>query len=222
MAIRVPKGFLLGGVHCGLKRDLRKQDLTLVVSEGPAVAVGVYTQNLVFAAPGGPRPGPHAQRPDPRGRVQLGERERLYGRAGPARCPRDGPAGGRGLRGPGRSGPGPFDRRHRPLHADGHDRPGNPGGGRAARLGRRGPDLRRPRHDDHRHRPQARRPHVFAQAAGDPDHGHGQGGGDDGPEPRHDAGHRADRRRARPPLGPGRPGHRRAPTASTASTSTAT
>ena len=51
MAIRVPKGFLLAGVHCGLKRDLRKQDLTLVVSEGPAVAVGVYTQNLVFAAP---------------------------------------------------------------------------------------------------------------------------------------------------------------------------
>ena len=51
MAIRVPKGFLLGGVHCGLKRDLRKQDLTLVVSEGPAIAVGVYTQNLVFAAP---------------------------------------------------------------------------------------------------------------------------------------------------------------------------
>jgi glutamate N-acetyltransferase/amino-acid N-acetyltransferase len=51
MAIRVPKGFLLAGVHCGLKRDLRKQDLTLVVSEGPAIAVGVYTQNLVFAAP---------------------------------------------------------------------------------------------------------------------------------------------------------------------------
>jgi len=51
MAIRVPKGFLLAGVHCGLKRDLRKQDLTLVVSEGPAVAVGVYTQNLVYAAP---------------------------------------------------------------------------------------------------------------------------------------------------------------------------
>ena len=51
MPIRVPKGFLVGGVHCGLKRDLRKQDLTLVVSEVPAVAVGVYTQNLVFAAP---------------------------------------------------------------------------------------------------------------------------------------------------------------------------
>ena len=51
MAIRVPKGFLVAGVHSGLKRDLRKQDLTLVVSEVPAVAVGVYTQNLVYAAP---------------------------------------------------------------------------------------------------------------------------------------------------------------------------
>jgi len=51
MAIRVPKGFLVAGVHCGLKRDLRKQDLTLVVSGVAAVAVGVYTQNLVFAAP---------------------------------------------------------------------------------------------------------------------------------------------------------------------------
>ena len=51
MALRVPKGFLLTGVHCGLKRDLRKQDLTLVVSERPSVAAGVYTQNLVYAAP---------------------------------------------------------------------------------------------------------------------------------------------------------------------------
>ncbi|MGQ9574172.1 MAG: bifunctional glutamate N-acetyltransferase/amino-acid acetyltransferase ArgJ [Thermoguttaceae bacterium] len=51
MAIRVPKGFLVAGVHCGLKRDLRKPDLTLVFSQTPAVAVGVFTQNLVFAAP---------------------------------------------------------------------------------------------------------------------------------------------------------------------------
>lgn len=51
MSIRVPKGFLVAGTHCGLKRDLRKPDLTLVVSETPAVGVGVYTQNLVYAAP---------------------------------------------------------------------------------------------------------------------------------------------------------------------------
>ena len=51
MAIRVPKGFRLAGVHCGLKRDPRKLDLALVVSDVPAVAAGVYTQNLVYAAP---------------------------------------------------------------------------------------------------------------------------------------------------------------------------
>ncbi|HUT93330.1 MAG TPA: bifunctional glutamate N-acetyltransferase/amino-acid acetyltransferase ArgJ [Thermoguttaceae bacterium] len=51
MAIRVPKGFRLAGVHCGLKSDPRKPDLTLVVSDTPAVAAGVYTQNLVYAAP---------------------------------------------------------------------------------------------------------------------------------------------------------------------------
>jgi glutamate N-acetyltransferase/amino-acid N-acetyltransferase len=51
MSIRVPKGFLLAGVHCRIKRDPQKQDLTLVMSEQPATGVGVYTQNLVCAAP---------------------------------------------------------------------------------------------------------------------------------------------------------------------------
>jgi glutamate N-acetyltransferase/amino-acid N-acetyltransferase len=51
MALRVPQGFQLAGVHCGIKQDPRKLDLTLVVSEVPAAAAGVYTQNLVFAAP---------------------------------------------------------------------------------------------------------------------------------------------------------------------------
>lgn len=51
MATRVPKGFRLGGVYCGLKRDPRKKDLALVVSDIPAVAAGVYTTNLVYAAP---------------------------------------------------------------------------------------------------------------------------------------------------------------------------
>lgn len=51
MAVRVPKGYLVAGVHCGLKRDLRKPDLTLIVSEVPATAAGVYTQNIVCAAP---------------------------------------------------------------------------------------------------------------------------------------------------------------------------
>jgi glutamate N-acetyltransferase/amino-acid N-acetyltransferase len=51
MSISVPKGYLLAGVHCRIKRDSQKQDLTLVLSETPAAAAGVYTQNLVCAAP---------------------------------------------------------------------------------------------------------------------------------------------------------------------------
>ncbi len=45
----VPKGFSAAGIYCGLKKA--KKDLALVVSEVPAVAAGVYTQNKVCAAP---------------------------------------------------------------------------------------------------------------------------------------------------------------------------
>ncbi len=51
MSLCVPKGFLLAGVHCRIKSDPRKQDLTLVMSETPATAVGVFTQNVVHGAP---------------------------------------------------------------------------------------------------------------------------------------------------------------------------
>lgn len=51
MAVCVPKGYLLAGVHCRIKKDRHKRDLTLVKSETPASAAGVYTQNLVHAAP---------------------------------------------------------------------------------------------------------------------------------------------------------------------------
>ncbi|MBU4273360.1 MAG: bifunctional glutamate N-acetyltransferase/amino-acid acetyltransferase ArgJ [Planctomycetes bacterium] len=51
MAVCVPKGYLMAGVHCRIKRDPHKQDLALVMSETPAVAAGVYTRNLVCAAP---------------------------------------------------------------------------------------------------------------------------------------------------------------------------
>src|SRR5688572_24491660 len=53
MTISVPEGFQLAGVHCGIKRNPNKHDLALVVSRSPAVAAGVYTTNLVFAAPVG-------------------------------------------------------------------------------------------------------------------------------------------------------------------------
>ena len=51
MAVFVPKGYLLAGVHSRIKRDPHKQDLSLAMSETPACAAGVYTQNLVYAAP---------------------------------------------------------------------------------------------------------------------------------------------------------------------------
>ncbi|HID75927.1 MAG TPA: bifunctional glutamate N-acetyltransferase/amino-acid acetyltransferase ArgJ [Planctomycetaceae bacterium] len=50
-SLSVPGGFQVAGVHCGIKQDPRKRDLTLVVCDRPAVAAGVYTQNLIHAAP---------------------------------------------------------------------------------------------------------------------------------------------------------------------------
>jgi glutamate N-acetyltransferase / amino-acid N-acetyltransferase len=50
MTLRLPIGYRAAGVCCGAKRS-GKLDLTLVVSDRPAVAGGVYTKNLVCAAP---------------------------------------------------------------------------------------------------------------------------------------------------------------------------
>lgn len=51
MAFVVPQGYRLAGVYAGIKRNTQALDLSLVVSDRPATAAGVYTQNLVFAAP---------------------------------------------------------------------------------------------------------------------------------------------------------------------------
>lgn len=51
MADRLPQGFRAAGVYTGVKRYADKLDLSLVATDDPAVAVGVFTQNLVFAAP---------------------------------------------------------------------------------------------------------------------------------------------------------------------------
>ncbi len=51
MSLTIPKGYRLAGVYCGIKRNTSKLDLSLIVSDVPAVAAGVYTQNRVFAAP---------------------------------------------------------------------------------------------------------------------------------------------------------------------------
>jgi glutamate N-acetyltransferase/amino-acid N-acetyltransferase len=51
MPIPIPRGFRFAAARCGIKRDATRHDCALVVSDVPAVAAGVYTKNLVFAAP---------------------------------------------------------------------------------------------------------------------------------------------------------------------------
>ncbi len=48
--VTAPKGFIASGVAAGLKKN-NKVDLALLLSETPAAAAGVYTTNLVQAAP---------------------------------------------------------------------------------------------------------------------------------------------------------------------------
>ena len=50
MSLTVPQGYRLASVYCGLKSDRSCEDLALVVSDSPAVAAGVYTENVVRAA----------------------------------------------------------------------------------------------------------------------------------------------------------------------------
>ena len=51
MALQLPQGFRFAGIHAGIKRNPGKEDLTLVHCPQGAVAAGVYTTNLVYAAP---------------------------------------------------------------------------------------------------------------------------------------------------------------------------
>lgn len=46
-----PKGFNVGGIHCGVKKDGRSLDLALVTSETPCSAAAVFTTNVFKAAP---------------------------------------------------------------------------------------------------------------------------------------------------------------------------
>jgi glutamate N-acetyltransferase/amino-acid N-acetyltransferase len=45
------KGFRYAGLHCGIRPDPDRRDLALIVSDAPAAAAGVFTQNRVRAAP---------------------------------------------------------------------------------------------------------------------------------------------------------------------------
>ena len=44
------KGFRAAGVHCGIRKNKQKRDLSLIVSEKKAAAAAVYTTNLVKGA----------------------------------------------------------------------------------------------------------------------------------------------------------------------------
>ena len=45
------KGFKANGIHCGIRHNRTKRDLAMIVSDVPATAAAVYTQNLVKGAP---------------------------------------------------------------------------------------------------------------------------------------------------------------------------
>lgn len=46
--IPAPKGFKVGGIHCGIKK--RRKDLSLIYSEVPATAAGMFTTNQIKSA----------------------------------------------------------------------------------------------------------------------------------------------------------------------------
>ena len=45
------KGFKANGIHCGIRKNKTKRDLSLILSDIPASAAAVYTTNLVKGAP---------------------------------------------------------------------------------------------------------------------------------------------------------------------------
>ena len=45
------KGFTASGIHCGIRRNQTKKDLSMILSQVPASAAAVYTTNLVKGAP---------------------------------------------------------------------------------------------------------------------------------------------------------------------------
>ena len=45
------KGFKANGIHCGIRHNRKKRDISLIYSQVPATAAAVYTTNLVKGAP---------------------------------------------------------------------------------------------------------------------------------------------------------------------------
>lgn len=46
-----PRGFIAGGIHCGIRKNHLKKDLAMIYSETECAAAAVYTQNKVCGAP---------------------------------------------------------------------------------------------------------------------------------------------------------------------------
>jgi glutamate N-acetyltransferase/amino-acid N-acetyltransferase len=46
-----PKGFVAGGIRCGIRKNSDKNDLALLYCQTPCAAAAVYTKNKVFGAP---------------------------------------------------------------------------------------------------------------------------------------------------------------------------
>jgi glutamate N-acetyltransferase / amino-acid N-acetyltransferase len=46
-----PKGFIAGGVHCGIRQNKSKKDLAMIACSVPCTAAAVYTKNKVCGAP---------------------------------------------------------------------------------------------------------------------------------------------------------------------------
>jgi len=51
LLMQLPKGFRFAGVSAGIKSRAGAKDVTLIVSDNPCTAAGVYTTNLIVAAP---------------------------------------------------------------------------------------------------------------------------------------------------------------------------
>lgn len=51
LGVCAPKGFLAAGLHCGIRKNKDKKDLSLIYSEKIATAASVYTKNKVKGAP---------------------------------------------------------------------------------------------------------------------------------------------------------------------------
>lgn len=50
-SVCVAKGFMANGVHCGIRKNHSKKDLSLIMSDTPCTAAAVYTTNAVKGAP---------------------------------------------------------------------------------------------------------------------------------------------------------------------------